>query len=407
MFVNRDFLTLDTVLFRLFFTAVFISSFALSIQAEAVLTITNAEISPKFPRPGGYVTAKFTVKNIGDRAVPGLSSLGLKIYSSDKNGNQVAGDNITAIPWYTNNINPLPPNASQVISRTVKVKFEGIHTASAVIISEGYTIEQLRVVNGTHKKQFVVSKQADLALESVGLNQQGRLVLRMSNKGEAIPDEHFETSGISVKVGNRTYKMPLREAAPKTLQKAYNRLLPAMNVKHRYIWAASGESGFTLSPTIQHKIEVTLDYNESINDRRRSNNSKTVWVGGKPDLVVCFKKFNHNKPHRNAYYPPVVKNIGYSASTRAKLRFWIKDDGVKTYNIPPLAPGQEYKGVQRRVYWIRTKSHRFRLTVDFNNDVDELVENNNIIEGIITVGTYGNNSETLCSDAPGMTGWNN
>ncbi len=394
----------NLILFLFLATVLLIAS--IPIRAEAVLTITKIEIVPDFPQPGGYVMAKFTVKNIGDRAVPGRTSLGAEIYSCKKNGVRIAGDNVKIIPWYTNNINSLPPNASQVISKSVRLNKEGYHTVSAVILSEGYTLNQLRVVEGENKKLFYVSRPADLVLESVGLTHQGRLVLRMYNAGATIPDEHFQASGISVKTPSGTYKIPLEKAAKKTLQLEKKRGVLGIPIRHNYIWKSTGESGFTLPPNLQHKVEVNLDYNEAILDNRRFNNKKTVWVGGKPDLVVCFKKYNHNKPHRNAYYPPVVKNIGYATSARSKLRFWIKDDGVKTYNIPPLAPGQEYKGVQRRVYWIRVKSHRFRLTVDKNNDVDELVESNNIIEGIITVGKYGNNSATLCSDAPGMRGFN-
>ncbi len=108
-----------------------------NVRAEAVLTFVKAEIIPDIPQPGGYVSVKFTVKNIGDRAVPGLSSLGVEIYSCSKSGNRVSGDYVKAIPWYTNNINPLPPNASQVTSAAVKLNKEGYHMATAVIISEG------------------------------------------------------------------------------------------------------------------------------------------------------------------------------------------------------------------------------------------------------------------------------
>ncbi|NNE99515.1 MAG: hypothetical protein HKN25_10900 [Pyrinomonadaceae bacterium] len=387
------------------FITVFLFSVA-NVQAEAVLTVVKAEIVPDFPQPGGYVKVNFTVRNIGDSAVPGRASLGVDIYSCNKNGARVSGDNVKAIPWYTNNINPLPPSASQVISVSVKLNKEGYHTASAVIISEGYTIDQLRVVEGDNKKMFYVSRPADLVLESVRLNHQGRLILRMYNAGAAIPDEYYETSRIRVKVASGTYTMPLRRAAGRSIQLPGKSGFMGIPKRHTYTWKPTGESGFTLPPNLQHKVEANIDYNQSILDNKRFNNSKTVWVGGKPDLVVCFKKFNHNRPHRNAWYPPVVKNIGYARSKASRLRFWIKDDGTKTYRIPPLDPGQEYKGVRRRVYWIRTKSHRFRLTADFGKDVDELAETNNIIEGVITVGKYGNNSRTLCSDAPGMTGWN-
>jgi hypothetical protein len=379
----------------------------ITVPAGAVLKITKAEIIPDFPQPEGYITAKFTVKNIGDRAVPGQSSLGVEIFSSGRNGSRIAGDFVKAIPWYSNNINPLPPNASQVISAVAKLNKEGYHTASAVIISEGYTIDQLRVAEGINKKVFYVSRPADLVLESIRLNQQGRLVLGIYNAGAAIPDEHFQTAMIQVKVAAGIFTVPLGNNATKLLQKPHRRGFPGIIAERvNYIWPATGANGIVLSPTLQNKVEANIDYNQGILDNKRFNNKKTVWVGGKADLVVCFKKFNHNRPNRNAYYPPVVKNIGYARSKASKLRFWIKDDGVKTYNIPPLDPGQEYRGVQRRVYWIRVKSHRFHLIADYTNTVEEIGENNNIIEGTITVGKYGNNSPIRCSDAPGMRGWN-
>lgn len=380
---------------------------AVNMQAEAVLVVVKGEISPQFPQPGGQVTITFTIGNIGNMDVPGRTSLGVEVYSSNSTGTRVAGDYVNAIPWYTNNINPLERGTRQTISTTVTLNKEGPHTALAVIITEGYTNQQVRVAPGNDRKSFGVVRPADLVLAGIRLNHQGRLILTMLNAGAAIPDEHFQASNIKVKVAAGTFTIPLYNAATRLLQLRGNAVFPGIGSIRRinYIWPNTGESGITLSPALQHRVEATIDENQSVFDNKRSNNTKIVWVGGKPDLVVCFKKKNHNKPHRSAYYPPVVKNIGYAASPPSKLRFWIKDDGVKTYNIPALAPGQEYNGVQRRVYWIRIKTHQFRLTVDHNNDVAELDEFNNIIEGTIRVGKYGNNSETLCSDAPGMTGF--
>jgi hypothetical protein len=381
---------------------------AATVQAEAVLVIVKAEMSPQFPQPGGQVTVTFTIGNIGDQDAPGRTSLGVEIYSSNKQGNRIAGDYIKAIPWYTNNIEPIQKGTQQTISTTVTLNKEGLHTTSGVIITEGYTIQQVRVARGNDKKIFSVVRPADLVLSDIRMNHQGRLILTMYNAGAAIPDEHFQAANIRVKVAAGTFTVPLKNAATKLLQLPGKPILPGIGSLYRinYIWAATGGSGIILSPNLQNKVEATIDFNQSIFDKNRANNTKIVWVGGKPDLVVCFKKLNHNKPNQNAYYPPIVKNIGYAPSTPSKLRFWIEDDGVKTYNIPALAPNEEYKGVQRKVYWIRVKNHKFRLTADNNNDVEEFDEYNNIIEGIITVGKYGNNSRTLCSDAPGMTGYN-
>jgi len=131
-----------------------------------------------------------------------------------------------------------------------------------------------------------------------------------------------------------------------------------------------------------------------------------------PDLVVCFKKGNVSKAGQYSYYSPVIKNIGLGPSGPANLRFWIKDKGVKNYGVPPLSPGEVHTGIQRKVFWALKGTHRFSLHVDNREEVYEhLGESNNIIRGHICVtpalplsfsecGVI--NTETLCSDAPGM-----
>jgi hypothetical protein len=134
-------------------------------------------------------------------------------------------------------------------------------------------------------------------------------------------------------------------------------------------------------------------------------------VGGTPDLVVCFKKINLSKTASYSYYPPRIKNIGNALSRPANLRFWIEDKGVKNYTVPSLPIGGEHS-IQREVWWFQKGVRRFTLWVDNNNEVEEGEgESNNTIAGLICVSALGFhsfdsqgcvNSETLCSDAPGM-----
>lgn len=386
--------------------AVFILFTVSLARAEAVLTITGAEVTTNFPVPGAPVSVDFVVQNIGNEQVPGRTSLGVDIYSSNEQGIRAAGDFVRPIGWHTYNIDELLPGRSQTITATAVLNKIGWHAAEAVLFSESISADKLRVVNPNFKKTFRINRPPDLVLENMRLSRQGRLSLLVFNGGGDIPDAQFQNSNIRVNVtgvGVRT--IPLSSVAPATLKKAQQAGWLGLPPRYLFELPSTGSSGLIINPSVKNKIEVTLDYNQSINDSRRSNNTMKKNLGGTPDLVVCFKKSNHNKPHRNVWYPPYVKNIGYATSGSSKLRFWIENDGAKTYNIPQLAPGKEYHGINRRVYWVRVKIHKFRLTADFNKSIAEFDETNNIIEGSIIVGDYGNNSQTLCSDAPGMTGY--
>ncbi len=376
------------------------------VRADAVLTITNAEMSPRFPNPGNQVTLRVTVKNIGEDAIPFRTSLGVEFYSSTRTGQRTGGESIQAIPMYTENIAPLEPNQTQVISATAKLNKRGFHTAFVILHHEALPMDKVRFENGSRNIIFEVSPPSDLALERIYLNHQGRLIIRMYNAGNKIPNEQYNNSNISVRAGGDQYLIPLRKAAPKTIQNAAKPGIPGVFTRHTFKWPMTGQSGFKLNPAEKTKVEVTVDYNQSINDAKQQNNTIKQELGGGPDLVVCFKKDNHNKPHRYATYYPEIKNIGYATAPPSRLRFWIEGKGASNYGVPKLEPGMSYKGGFRRVYWVNVGNRKFRLTADFAKAVNEFDEYNNIIEGVIMVGDYGFNSKTLCSDSPGMTGFN-
>lgn len=119
----------------------------------------------------------------------------------------------------------------------------------------------------------------------------------------------------------------------------------------------------------------------------------------RPDLVVCFKKYNKSPAHATSWYPVRVRNIGQASSPPCDLRFWIEKKGVKHYQIPALAPGQEHS-IQRSVYWASQRVSDFSLRVDSKDEVAEMSETNNTIEGTICTNKYcaNNNSVTACSD---------
>jgi hypothetical protein len=250
-------------------------------QAGAVLSFFGASVSPPVPPQGGTATVSFTIKNTGGSPSPGPTSFALDVYSSDATGMPAPGDFVHVIPWYTNNIPVLVPGQSHTISAPVTLAHGGPHTANGVIITEGYTLEEVS-----------------------------------------------------------TFKSPSK-----------------------------------------HSFQVVF----------------------LPDLVVCFKKNNHFSSAQQVSLPPKVKNFGGAASTPVNLSFWIDAKATEIYTIPVIAPGGEYLGVQRTL-WMGSGA-RFSLTVDSSGVLTEVHENNNVIEGYISVGQYGSNSQTLCSDQPGMTGW--
>ncbi len=150
-----------------------------------------------------------------------------------------------------------------------------------------------------------------------------------------------------------------------------------------------------------HYLNVLkLDYKNTLSETNEGNNRKALSykVNPLPDLVVCFKKYMKVNVPGKSWFPVKVKNKGDAPSKPSRLRFWIQKRGVKHYNIPKLAPGQEY-GIQRSEYWTFKGSTNFSLRIDDNNLVLEVNDNNNKIEGIIyRGGKYGFNSKTACSD---------
>jgi hypothetical protein len=157
-------------------------------------------------------------------------------------------------------------------------------------------------------------------------------------------------------------------------------------------------------PHTANGVIITEGYNLGEVSTFKSPWNLSFQVSPRPDLVVCFKKHNHVSSSQQVTFPPKVRNLGSAPSTPVNLSFWIEGKGTENYTIPVIDPGDEYAGVQRSVYWSGAGAFSFSLIVDSNNDVGEVHETNNVIEGFIAVGAYGSNSETLCSDQPGMTG---
>ena len=380
-----------------------------SVRAEAVLTIVGGEVSPQFPRVNNQVTASFTVQNVGDADIPGPLSLAVDIFSSNDSGMPVEGDFIHAIGWYTGNINPpLQPGDMQTISATVPVHHLGTHTARASLITEGYDSSQVTTQNNVFDVVFEASRPADLVLEGFKLNRNGNLSMSMRNDGDVIPDAYFNNAVIKVFIGSNEYTHYLRNADPQGVLKRGR--LPWTHSRVRFVWPGAGPHGIELPREQRHQVTVSLDHNVNIPDRKRANNTRTMMIGGLPDLVVCYSKYKHSQAARVNRYRPVVRNLGNARSRETTLRFYIKDKGGDSLSIPSLPPGGSFNGATREVYWAVKGTHRFTLTIDSNEQIDELDDYNNIINGNICVAPWWVGSfdkcwlttPVKCSDQPGM-----
>jgi hypothetical protein len=250
----------------------------------ADLVVTGVTFDPPKPRANfGMATIRVTVKNAGTAAVPKTTSLTMSVWSVDANGQRIKGDSIPgAIPWYANNIPPLAKGAEIVISKTITLHHIGRHLVDGVILTEGLQAGDERAGNNDYKVLFMVGPPpipSDLVLSQVSRTADGRIKLKMYNRGSFIPDEDREISYVKLTVNGIAEKMIfLRDIDPnKLLSKGeYPPLGNLVRVYLDYTWPATGPDGIQLQPGQSYSVKVVLDYNVRISDSNRSNNERSV-----------------------------------------------------------------------------------------------------------------------------------
>lgn len=123
-------------------------------------------------------------------------------------------------------------------------------------------------------------------------------------------------------------------------------------------------------------------------------------VTGNPDLVTCLHDWNV-KTTVNRSIPIYVKNVGTAPSAQTTFAFYLEKVGHFNYPVPPLSPGQDYQiPFPSRKYWLIGKVD-MKGTVDPNNNVTELEENNNKRCATLTKYTFQPYNSTAfpeCSD---------
>jgi hypothetical protein len=229
------------------------------------------------------ITIRVTVKNRGTAPTSAKCHLTMSVISVNQSGMHISGNSLmAAIPGYTSNIPILGPKATCQITKTVTLHHAGRNVVEGVINTESLKAgEESNNQNNTYKSYFNVSPKpppADLVLHNVTLTPDGRIKLKMSNAGKAIPDYDFNRAWVKAQVAGSAHRqIHLKDMDPNGLLK-----LPGVpagtpgKIYVNYIWPANGSQGVALLPGTSYSVQVTLDCFPKINDIYRANNSKTV-----------------------------------------------------------------------------------------------------------------------------------
>jgi len=135
-----------------------------------------------------------------------------------------------------------------------------------------------------------------------------------------------------------------------------------------------------------YKHTVKLDADNKNNESNEDNNEKNFWCGVAPlpDLIVCIRDGGGTNNVTKTKLWVSVRNIGETDSKPCKLRWYIKENGVVWRDVPSLDPG-EHIVFYRHAKWYTKGRKGMVAIVDYNNQVNELKEDNNKVEGSIKV----------------------
>jgi hypothetical protein len=256
-----------------------------NVAGKPDLKVIALNVNPKTPSVGGgTITIKITVKNQGTAATSAPCSLTMSVFSVDENGTQIPGNSLMAhIPGYTNNIPILGPGQKHVITKYLNLHHPGRNKIEGVINTESLTPgEESNNQNNYYKHYFTMKPKAapaDLVLHDIKVTPDGRIKIRMSNAGKAIPDYAFDRAWVKATViGSSPYRqLHLKDMDPKGVLKKPGVPSGAPGKKYvTFIWPSTGTQGIKLTPGYSYSVEVILDCFPAIIDADRSNNAKTV-----------------------------------------------------------------------------------------------------------------------------------
>jgi hypothetical protein len=256
-----------------------------NVTGKPDLKVIALNVNPKTPSVGGgTITIKVTVKNQGTAATSAACSLTMSVFSVDENGNRIPGNSLmAAIPGYSNNIPILGSGQKHVITQYINLHHPGRNQIEGGINTESLQPgEESNPQNNYYKHYFTMKPQAapaDLVLHDIKATPDGRVQIKMSNAGKAIPDYAFGRAWVKATViGSSPYRqILLKDMDPQGILKKPG--VPAGTPGKKYvtfIWPDSGSQGINLTSGYSYSVEVILDCFPRIIDADRTNNSKTV-----------------------------------------------------------------------------------------------------------------------------------
>ncbi|MBP1749705.1 MAG: hypothetical protein H6Q52_2244, partial [Deltaproteobacteria bacterium] len=118
------------------------------------------------------------------------------------------------------------------------------------------------------------------------IDSEGRIVLRMHNDGNPIPDRDFDISYVKVKVLDTGVEknIKLKDMDPAGILKRGDPSPFGSGGKTylNFTWPNTGYDAIKLEPGKNYIVEVAVDYNAQIRDSKRANNTKTVTLTYNP-----------------------------------------------------------------------------------------------------------------------------
>ena len=259
---------------------------SVKLAGKPDLMVQMVTVNPKIPTVSkDMITIKVTVRNRGTAATSAVCHLTLFLRSVNNAGIPIPGDQRYLIPDYNNNIPILGPGARHEVSKVFTTQFTGRKEISGVINTESLQPgEELNNQNNHYKSYFTVKPKpapADLVLHNITVTSDGRIKIRMSNCGKAIPDFDFNRAWVKAEV--------IGSSSPYALQLHLKDMDPNGFLKKpgvpfgmpgkifvNFVWPDTGPHGIKLTAGYAYNVKVILDCFPSIVDSNRSNNSKTV-----------------------------------------------------------------------------------------------------------------------------------
>ena len=175
---------------------------------------------------------------------------------------------------------------------------------------------------------------------------------------------------------------------------------------------ANFEKAFRIQKPGTYTVTLILDPDDSVNEMNENNN-RTTWsfnASPLPDLIVYVDNAKRPPVGREREIRIVVKNIG-SVETNTygnwKLRSYVKQKGVKTYDIPPLAPGETHT-IKRKHKWGTAGTKKINARISSSRT--EINVNNNFVESSFFVrlphhDTYSTAPKVKCSTGETFYSW--